>query len=155
MGNGSFTGEVWIKITNYNAGERMIFEYNVWGNSGTYQLTTFGNQIRVNFPEAYAASKYLDYNYNPLTTNIWMQIVGQFDTSNNNYNLFLNGTFLSQVTGVTQEIGNVTSTMYIASRGAGSLLLPCTFGLFRMYNRALSSDEVFQNYAATRTRFGL
>jgi hypothetical protein len=155
MGNGSFTGELWLKIANYSSGERMIFEYNVWGASGTYQLSTFGNTLRINFPEAYAALKYLDYSYTPLTTNVWMQIVGQFDTVNNNYNLFINGTSVSQVTGTTQEISNVTSNMYIMSRGGTGLFLPGNLASFRMYNRALSASEILKNFNCTRTRFRL
>jgi hypothetical protein len=156
MGGKSFTGDVWIKIPNSSGGERIIFEYNIWGATGTYQLTTLpGPTIRINWPETYALGTFLDYTYPPLTQNIWTQIVAKFDTSANIISLYINGSLVSQVTNATAEIGNVTSTMYIMSRGGSALFLPGNLASFKMYNRALSDQEVSQNFNALRGRFGI
>lgn len=55
---------------------------------------------------------------------------------------------------------NVTSNflkddLYLLSRAGTSFYQPCTLGVYQIYNRALSSQEVLQNYNATKTRFGL
>ncbi len=156
MGNKSFSGEVWIKIPNATSNERMIFEYNIWGNAGTYQLTLISNStIRVNWPETFTQGKYLDYEYLPITQNNWTQLVGQYDRDNDIIKLFINGALVSQVTGAIYEIGNVNSTMYIMSRGGANLFLPGSLSIFRMYNRALTASEVLQNYNAQKGRFGL
>jgi hypothetical protein len=156
MGNKSFTGEVWIRIPNSSSSERMIFEYNTWPNLGTYQLTLITNQtIRVNWPETFVQNKYLDYVYTPITQNVWTQVVGQFDTDLNVINLYINGSLVSQITGAVYEIGNVNSTMHVMSRGGNTLFLPGNLSIFRLYNRALTADEVLQNFNAQKGRFGL
>ena len=148
MGNKSFTGEFWVKVPNSSGGERMFFEYNIWGNAGTYQLSLIGGStIRVNWPETYSPNGvYLDYNYPPITQNFWTQIVPQYDRNNDLINLFINGSLVSQITGATYELGNVTNSMYIMSRGGTNLFLPGNLNCFRMYNRALSQSEIQQNY---------
>jgi hypothetical protein len=156
MGGKSFTGEVWIKVTNFSGSERMVFEYSVWSSTNVYQLSLIGgNNIRVNFVNSNSAGKWLDYAYTPLTTNIWLHIVGQFDTVNNNFNLYINGSSVGQVTAVTQEISSATSALYIGSRGGSQLFLACTIGALKMYDRALSATEILQNYNATKGRFKL
>jgi len=156
MGGKSFTGEVWIKVTNFSGSERMVFEYNVWSSTNVYQLSLIGgNTIRVNFVNSNSAGKWLDYAYTPLTTNIWLHIVGQFDTVNNNFNLYINGLSVAQVTAVTQEISSATSALYIGSRGGSQLFLACTIGALKMYDRALSATEILQNYNAIKGRFRL
>jgi hypothetical protein len=157
MGGLSYTGEVWISITGSSTTERMIYEYNTWSNSGTYQLTTLtSTTISTTFPEAYAVgAQAATYTYSPLSSNIWVHISNQFDTTNNALRLYVNGTLTTQITGVTQEIGNITSNLYIMSRAGTSLFVPAKLGLLRIYNKALSASEILQNYNATKTRFGL
>jgi hypothetical protein len=70
-------------------------------------------------------------------------------------NLYINGLPVSQLTGVTQEIGNVTSNLYIMSRGGTTLFMPGNLGMVRMYNRALTAAEILSNYNTNRKRYGL
>jgi hypothetical protein len=157
MGGRSYSGEVWIAITSSSANERIIFEYNTWFNSGTYQLTTLNsNTITTTFVEAYlVGNQSLSHTYSSLSSNIWVHIVNQFDTTNNALRLYVNGVFAAQTTGVTQEIGNVNSNLYIMSRGGTSLFLPAKLGILKIYNRALSAAEILQNYNAQKSRFNL
>ena len=155
MGGKSFTCDVWLAVASFSSGERMVFEYNVWSTQGTYQISTFGNTIRVNFIDASSAGNALDHSYSPLTTNVWLNLVGQFDTVNNLFNIYINGARVAQRASVTQEIGNAVSNLHIGSRGGGSLFLPCKMASFRMYNIALSATEILQNYNATKGRFRL
>jgi hypothetical protein len=153
MGSKSFTGELWVSIPTFSGNERMLFEYNIWSAIGTYQITTVGNTVRVNFPTAFSAGKALDYSYSGLTSNIWVHIVGQLDNINDKLNLYINGTLVKEVLAVTQEIGNATNSLYIMSRGGTSLFLPSKLSILRIYNRALNPQEILQNYNATKGRF--
>jgi hypothetical protein len=155
MGSKSFTGELWVSIPTFNGVERMLFEYNIWGANGTYQITTVGNTVRVNFPTAFSAGKALNYSYSGLTSNTWVHIVGQLDSINNKLNLYINGYLVAEMLSVTEEIGNVTNSLYIMSRGGTSLFLPSKLSTLRIYNRALSQAEITQNFNATKGRFGM
>ena len=133
----------------------MIVEYSVWAQAGVYQLTTFGNEIVFNFPLASNAGKSTRYTYSQLTSNVWTHIVGQHNTVSNEGKIYVNGINLATTTGVTQEIGSQNTSLYIASRGGTQLFLPCAIGVIRIYNRALTAQEVSQNYNSQKSRFGL
>ena len=157
MGSRSYTGEVWLAVRTTSASERMIYEYNIWSNNGTYQLASLtGNNITTTFPEAYVVgTQAANYTYSPLSTNVWIYIANQFDTTNNTLRIYVNGVFAAQTTGVTQEIGNVTSNLYIMSRGGTSLFMPANLSILKIYNQVLSATEIAQNYNAQKSRFGL
>jgi hypothetical protein len=97
---------------------------------------------------------------NQLLTNTWYQIVISYNGSGagtlSNYKMYINtqeqtlttsGGFinLSQI----NNIGNIEN----ASRGSDNWNGRIT--IFKLYNKALSPQEVLQNYNATKTRFGL
>ncbi len=150
MGNKSFTADVWLAVTSFSSAERMILEYNVWGNSGTYQLTSYGNLIIINF----VGTSQAGYTYTPFTTGVWLNFVGVFDNANNFRYIYINGS-RAATQSTTEEIASAVSSLYIGSRGGGSLFLPCKMSSIKMYNRALSDAEILQNYNATKGRFRL
>jgi len=150
MGGKSFTADVWLAVTSFSSAERMILEYNVWGNSGTYQLTSYGNLIIINF----VGTSQAGYTYTPFTTGVWLNFVGVFDNANNFRYIYINGSRLATAS-TTEEIASAVSSLYIGSRGGGSLFLPCKMSSIKMYNRALSDAEILQNYNATKGRFRL
>jgi hypothetical protein len=52
-----------------------------------------------------------------------------------------------------QTTSSTTATLQIGSRGTGSLFVNCKFANIMIHNRALTGDEVRQNYLATRGRY--
>jgi hypothetical protein len=54
-----------------------------------------------------------------------------------------------------QSVINTNSTYRIATWANSTWWLNGQIGFNRIYNRALSSDEITQNYKATKGRFGL
>lgn len=72
----------------------------------------------------------------------------------NNIMSYLNGT--SGSTNVsTLSITNTTTSFRIGARGSGSNYFNGNIYIVRIYNRALTSSEVLQNYNSQKTRFGL
>ncbi len=55
----------------------------------------------------------------------------------------------------TFNIGQVTSTSFEIARNSAAPYLEGRVPVFKIYNRALSSTEVLQNYNSTKARFGL
>jgi hypothetical protein len=93
-------------------------------------------------------------NYN---TNSWYNIVSTFNGSTISY--YRNSVLIQS----TNIVGSVTTTSEPLTIGANPESLGSTFSDFfngkiaqtQIYNRALSSQEVLQNYNATKKRFGL
>ncbi len=91
------------------------------------------------------------------TLNIWNHDIGVY-SGGNTVSAYRNGSFVDSQTGSQQ--GNlsqqgVRSPLIIAKRDATSSPLPSDFAIVRVYDKALSSDEITQNFNATKTRFGL
>jgi hypothetical protein len=154
LNNGSFTVEVFYSITNPIVQERMILEHNNWNAAGLYQFTfATDNVYRVNFPEAYSSSKQLDFTDSNLELNKWTHAVGQFDTNTNTSKIYLNGQLKAERNDVTQELGSSTSDIFIFCRNGTGLFLAAKLGHIKLYNRALTATEIFQNYNATKGRY--
>mgnify|MGYP000848796677 CR=1 FL=1 len=71
--------------------------------------------------------------------------------SGNNFYVYKNSTLIHSGTLLIAAL----STLYLSSRANGSELVSSSISAFKMYNRALTSAEVTQNYNATKGRFGL
>jgi hypothetical protein len=89
------------------------------------------------------------------TTNVWYYDVGVYNGSNE-IKIYRNGVFVNGLIGTTQ--GNLSSggarAFWIAVRNLSSYL-PCHINSVTIYNRALRSSEIYQNYDAMRSRYGL
>jgi len=152
--NGSFAIEAYLFFKRAITDERMIMEYDNWGAAGVYQLTfATTNMFRINFTQAWAASTQLDYTIPVLPLNKWMHVVGQFDNNTNTSRLYLDGVLTAQRTDVTQEIGSSVNDLFICCRNGTGLFLSANLGYIKLYDKALTTTEVLQNYNATKNRF--
>lgn len=143
----SITIEAYIKPKSYPIGGMILTKV------ASYYLELDSNgKIRVYF---YGVSSpgYHESN-STISLNKWTHTVVTRDTSNNTINIYINGILDRTITGVT---GNITvqqtySLTMGGYNGAGYLfvgLITCG----KIYNRALSSTEILQNYNATKKRF--
>ena len=89
------------------------------------------------------------------TTNVWYQDVGVYNGSNQ-IKIYRNGTLVNSLIGATQGnlSANGTRNFWIAVRNL-SAYLPCHINHISVYNRALTASEIYQNYDAMRTRYGI
>jgi hypothetical protein len=94
-------------------------------------------------------------NINSFITNIWMNIAGQYDA--NTWKLYLNSNLVAS--NLTNQ-GPYSST---SSIGIGATFISSSFARYiqgnissvLVYNRALSANEISQNYNALKGRFNL
>jgi hypothetical protein len=88
---------------------------------------------------------------NTININAWNQVVHTYNGTT--ASLWTNGILSNSLT------VNIDTTNTVLSVGAGSFsgynFFSGRTANFKAYNRALSAQEVLQNYNATRTRFGL
>ena len=93
-----------------------------------------------------------------LNDNVWHNITTTFSSGTNQ--LYVNGVFITQRTGLTLTAYAATYYYFIGAGSAGGRSLGTNYyngniSNFLFYNRALTAAEVLQNYNATKSRFNL
>jgi hypothetical protein len=87
----------------------------------------------------------------------WQIATAVFNRSLNQTLIYINGTQNSSTNSIPTTIQEPVGNLRLATFGdyGGPYFLSGSIAQFQIYNRALSSQEVLQNYNATKTRFGL
>ena len=147
------TFEIWIKPSSAinNTGQSNLdvsfmrkqtsgagFVLEVYGSTGSNKQLAFW----VNYPSG-AAITYT------LNANTWYQIVGTYNGSV--CNLYVNGNLVA--TSSFSSSGQATSTPVDIGYFSNSRYFNGSISMSKIYNKALTVAEVFQNYNATKGRF--
>ena len=148
-----FSVEVWHYYTGVLTGPAPCIVTELWPGTTSqinYNLgsTTNGAGLKI----AYYAGGWNESSLYALTSNNWYHIVGNFDGAN--FRLYING--VNQVT--TANGGTPTSStggIRLMRRWDGDEYWGGHLSTVRIYNRALSAQEIKQNYNATKKRYGL
>lgn len=146
--------ELWAKIKLFNGG--MIFGFNL------YDVWTADGRIGFNTAQGdqYGISSTQVTNLGLL--NQWKHYVFEMrsDVSYSNNKIYIN----SQNQSLSQLGGSEGSSNRNFNSGNGRIsswladnnyYIPMDLGQFRVYNRSLTSQEIVQNYNATKKRYGL
>ena len=146
--NASFTKEAWIYRVTTTSGRNIMSSLNApfWFNGNTFSAGVGGNYSVVT-------------ESNVTTTNSWMHVAVTWDHATQTMTLYRAGTQVAQT--VTSGLGyNSGEPIYLgAHMGAAPTYTPVSFfsgrfGEMRLYNRALTSAEITQNYNASKTVMG-
>jgi hypothetical protein len=145
LSNGTnFTKEAWVNANIVtNARNILSSASNVFWNNGSTLSGGVGGSFSLvtsaNFPTA-----------------VWRHVVLTFDDDNNTMRLYINGTQVSENTGVTQsyvsEIERIGAHFFNGN--------PVSFwngkiSQVRVYNAALSAAGVLENFNTNKARYGL
>ena len=89
-------------------------------------------------------------------TNTWYNLTGVW-SSNNRVELYCNGALCSgtRIGNVQSSVINGNTNLLVGSRNYGSYPFNGNIAQVSIYNRALSPQEIQQNYNALKSRFGL
>jgi Concanavalin A-like lectin/glucanases superfamily len=87
-----------------------------------------------------------------LTVGQWYQVVGTYNGTANQ--LYLNGAFVSSTASASVP-GSSGVGIYLMSRWDNAQYWGGRLGIVRIYNAALTTEQVTQNFNANRSRFGL
>lgn len=154
---------LWVKLSNGSATSQTLIFYS--GGSGNNLIYFYRNsntsptnryQWVMYYTGSAGANFYLpSYNF-PINT--WCNTT-LTHTSDGTGSMYVNGTLVNQqamsnFTQWTRNAGNTPQiSMFVTSSAAGTSY--GEFGMFQRYDRALSAQEIAQNYNATKTRFNL
>jgi hypothetical protein len=140
----------WIYPTNNGINDEWIILSNLSINSPNYHNVAVGrftdNKFYFNNFDGTEHRCYADI----ASLNTWVYVVGV--RSNNNNYIYLNGSIQSQV--IASGTPNIASSTTLRI-GGGADYSKGNISNTQIYNRALSSTEILQNYNAQKSRFGL
>ena len=166
------TVSCWIKVLNYRevyGSSNIVFEFssNFNNNIGSF-VAAFADGSPVYssiYPIALGIRGNSGYNLvgysktlvNDLSWHHWTCI---FDTgiSGNENTLYIDGVSRAAISTPLQSdnggnFGNFK--LFIGNRDSSSIPANCNIGQVQIYNRALSQQEILQNFNATRFRYGI
>jgi hypothetical protein len=151
------TVEMWCKIGSGYSG-KMFFGWNlydVWCGGGNIGYNTAASDI-------YGISSSVVSSLG--LVNNWKHYVFEMrsDVSYTNNKMYING--IPQT--LSQQLGSESIPQrnfnngngrigYWLSSGGGSFFMPMECAVFKVYNRALTQNEINQNFNATKSRFGI
>ena len=140
--NGDGTWEMWIYRTIYGT------ECLIDKGSGYYEYEIridTPNNGEIRFGAGNGTSERIDFTSAAIPLDNWVHIVFVRTASPKQVKLYKNGS-LVQTLSYTKTISQWTDPVYIGSRTGGSEFLDGIVGEVRIYSRALTSQEVQNNY---------
>ena len=156
------TVQAWVNHNNFNGSQAYI---NNWHSFASTQrgfiLRTFNGQTFPSFWWCWGSSSgtgsystvYADSF--SMNVNTWYHVVGVYEKGVS-ARIYGNGILRKTNTSVTNDIVyDTTNGVHIGSSNINSSKMNGKISSFKIYNRALTAQEVLQNYDATKIRFGL
>ena len=148
FGTSAVSVDFWVKRSANIGGQKIIFDS---GSNECIQIDIISNQLAFLIITAGGATR--SGRTSTLTQDVWYNFTGVYDGIN--ITTYLNSTQRSLVA-TTGTISTDSGSFYIAQYpGVGAYYFPGGVAAVKIYNKALSSTEVTQNYNALRGRYGL
>ena len=158
-GSGSWTMEAWAYLSNTGAGAKTIL--GKFDPGGGAQDVSYS--MRISTANAYAqmgdgTGAYVDSTSYTLTINTWTHIVYVWTNgATKTLQTYINGTSIGSVNHSLSSLLNTPANLYIGSYNNGeySQYFTGRIGITRLYNAALTTAQVSQNFNANRATYGL
>jgi hypothetical protein len=153
--NGPLTIMSWIYTTTVSSGARAIISNcNAGGNQQDYVLEINRTAAKVG---TFWGDVILLVSNQSLVVNQWYYVgfVRSGSTSNWSLNIYINGTRDSSTTTSVNPNATNAGTSIGRAGDVNSQYFSGRISNVQMYNRALSAQEVLQNYNAQKARFGI
>ena len=156
-GSGDWTMEVWVNQSVATGSQVILGKFDPGGGSQdvSYAIRVSSGNVRADFGNGSTAMNTSNY---ALSTGTWTQLVYVFNNvANNNIITYVNGVQQATTTHSFASILNTSANLYLGSYNGGeySQYFNGRIGITRLYNAALSSAAVLQNYTADKSKYGL
>lgn len=149
----SFSYEAWIYFTSFTGYDK-IFVGKEGCNVGLMEINS-SIYMAVVGPNGPCAGGNVGANVNVAgVLNRWNHYIGTY-TAGSSVSLYANGAIVG-TTAFSTALGDYGNTLRLGGdNGLAVYTNRCYLSAVRVYNRALNSNEVLQNYNALKGRFGL
>jgi hypothetical protein len=137
-----------------------VYTQNIWfkkSNSGLHLLADTGYagaivySSKVEFYYTSSSPFLLSINYNFLINRWYMISLVRGSTIKS---VYLDGSLIGSVSS-SDSYDTSGTNLYVGSNGGNSEFLNGNLGQVQIYNRALTQQEILQNFNATRFRYGI
>ena len=158
-GSGSWTMEAWAYLSNTGAGTKTIlgkFDPGGGAQDVSYSMRIGGAGAFAQFGDGLGS--YVNSTSYTLTANTWTHIVYVWKNgATKTLETYINGTSIGSVNHSLSSLLNTPANLYLGSYNNGeySQYFTGRIGITRLYNAALSSADVLQNYNANKSKYGL
>jgi hypothetical protein len=160
-GSGDWTVEVWVNQA-VSGNDVVLGKFNAGGLSSNvgYSIRTTGTSFYAQYGSGAGSGATLIQNSTTHvgTIGTWYQIVYVFtNVAANTFQTFVNGNSIGSVGHSLASILNTSTNLYIGSYNNGEYAqyFDGKIGITRLYNRALTSAEVLNNYNVDKSKYGL
>jgi hypothetical protein len=160
-GAGSWTMEVWVNQTA-SGNDVVLGKFDPGGLSQDvgYSIRTIGTSYyaQLGSGSGSGSALFVDSTSFAGTLNTWYQLVYVFTNGGTKtLQTFVNGSSIGTVNHNLASILNTGTNLYLGSYNNGEYAqwFDGRIGITRLYNTALTSTQVLQNYNANRTLYGL
>ena len=156
-GSGDWTMEVWVNQTNSTGSQVILGKFDNGGGAQDvcYAIRVSNGNVRADFGNGTTAMNTANY---ALSTGTWTQLVYVFNNvANNNVITYVNGVQQATTTHSFASILNTANNLYLGSYNNGEYAqyFNGRIGVTRLYNAALTSSQVLQNFNADRGTYGI
>jgi hypothetical protein len=159
--SGSWTMESWFYVNSFSSASVVLGKFDDGGLSQdvsySIRINTSGS-IFAQFSNG-APATFVNSTGYTVSLNTWYQVVYVWTNSGivKTLETFINGVSIGTVNHTFTSILNSTNPLYLGSYNGGEF--PQWFngrtGISRLYNTALTSSQVLQNYNANKSKYGL
>lgn len=160
-GSGSFTMEVWVR-QSVSGNDVVLGKFDNGGLSVdvSYSIRTTGTAYyaQIGSGSGSGSSLFINSTTHTGTINTWYQIAYVFKNgATKTLETFVNGSSIGTVNHNLSSVLNTTNGLYIGSYNNGeySQWFDGRIGIVRIYNSALSSSDVSQNFEANRYLYNI
>ena len=155
---GDWTWEAWFNTTAFKTGSAGVIlgKFPNGGAQTSYAIRT--NNTGVLYCQVGSGISTLNSTTYQTQLDTWIQVVYVWtNIATNSFQTYVNGVSIGSVSHSYTSIINSTTNLYIGSYNGGeySQYFDGKIGIVRMYNTALTSSQVLQNFNANRGLYGL
>ena len=157
-GSGDWTMEAWIYPTQFTVSAKTVLgKFDSGGGSFdiSYAIRQGDGYIRADFSDG--STGFVVSNNYSISLNTWTQMLYVWDQADNTLYTYSNGVQVDTKPITISSIRSTTTNLYIGSYNGGEYPQYFTgrVGIIRLYNAALSSADVLQNFNANKAVYGL
>jgi hypothetical protein len=152
-GSGDWTMEVWVNQSV--SGNYVVLGKFPTGGAASYAIRTVSTQY---YAQLGSSSGGVNSTFQVGTIGTWYQLVYVFtNVAANTLETFVNGSSIGSVGHSSESIVNTTNPLYIGSYNGGAFAqwFNGRIGITRLYNAALTSTQILQNFNADKSKYGL
>lgn len=138
--------------TSFITGSNQVI-YGPSANGSDNWLSVSNNRAQIHATQTSDVNNFAVTGNTVIGANKWYYITGI--VNNNVISLYINGVFETASSAQAFTAGGWNSTARIGQRATGQFPFNGRIAYVQGYNRALSAQEILQNYNATKSRFNL